>query len=80
MVAPRYLPDLTVAQALEQSGRDSLHAFGARGAACVGCYLAALCTLGDVSKVYGFPLDEFLAELDRAAGRDNQPVAGANNG
>jgi hypothetical protein len=79
MTAHRYAPKLTVSQALEQSSQNLSRIFGNRGTACVGCYLEALCTLQDVAKVYGFPLDEFLDDLDRATGRDQRPAAGAKH-
>jgi len=80
MAAPAYSADLTVAQVLKQSGRDVSRVFRARNTACVGCYLAGLCTLEDVSKVYGIPLEELLGELQRAASPNNPSVVGVQNG
>jgi hypothetical protein len=54
--------------------------FVARRTACVGCYLAGFCTLGDVAKTYGFSLEEFLGELDGAANTHKPAFSGAQNG
>ena len=79
MAARRYTPNLTVAQALKKSSRDLSRVFARRKTACVGCYLAGLCTLEDVSKTYCIPLEEFLGELERAAELDHARVSGAQN-
>jgi hypothetical protein len=62
-----------------QSSRDLSRVFVARKTACVGCYLAGLCTLKDVAKTYCIPLDEFLGELRGAADPNNPPALGAQN-
>jgi hypothetical protein len=80
MAAPQHSPNLTVAQTLQQASVDLSVVFIARRTACVGCYLASFCTLEDVAKTYGFSLDEFLGELDRAANLDNPALIGAQHG
>jgi hypothetical protein len=79
MAALRYSPNLTVAQALGKSSRDVSGVFRVRKTACVGCALAGLCTLADVSKVYGMPLEAFVGELQRAANPKNPRVSGVQN-
>jgi hypothetical protein len=79
MTAPLHSPNHTVAQALESS-RDIAAVFIGRKTACVGCYLAGFCTLDDVGKTYGFPLDEFLGELESAAQSNKPSLTGAQNG
>jgi len=80
MAAFGYSADLTVAQVLKQSSRDVSLVFRARKTACVGCYLAGLCTLEDVSKVYDIPLQELLDDLQRVAYPNNPSVLGVQNG
>ena len=79
MAVRRYLSNLTVAQALKKSSRDLSGVFRARKTACVGCTLAGFCTLTDVSKVYGIPLEEFLGELREVANPNNRHVSGVQN-
>lgn len=80
MAVPGYSADLTVAQVLKQSDRDVSLVFNARKTACVGCYLAGLCTLEDVSKVYGIPLEKLLVELQRVAYPSHPSIIGVPNG
>ena len=79
MAAPLFSPNLTVAEILQTNG-DLSRVFIDRKTACVGCYLARFCTLEDVAKTYGFPAEEFLGELQRAA-HTNHPslIIGAQN-
>jgi hypothetical protein len=79
MAAPQHSPKLTVAESLQQNGVDLSAVFVGRRTACVGCYLAGFCTLEDVANTYGFSLDGFLGELDRAADTDNPAFSGAQN-
>jgi hypothetical protein len=80
MAALQHSPDLTVAQTLQESPADVRPLFVARRTACVGCYLAGFCTLADVARTYQFPLEEFIGELDRAAGTNNPEPLGAQHG
>ena len=80
MAAPGYSADLTVAQVLQQSSRDLSVVLRARKTACVGCALAGLCTLEDVSKVYAIPLEELLGELQRVAYPNHPSEVGVQNG
>lgn len=66
MGALPFSPNLLVAEAL-QHGADIPKVFIQRKTACVGCYLMHFCTLEDVAKTYGLPLEEFLGELQQAA-------------
>jgi hypothetical protein len=79
MTAPLYSPNLTVAQVL-QKDRVLSRVFIDRKTACVGCYLARFCTLDDVAKTYGFPIEEFLGELQRVAHANHPSFIGAQNG
>jgi hypothetical protein len=78
MAAPLFSPDQTVAQTLGWDG-DLSRVFLDRRTACVGCYLARFCTLEDVARTYGFPLEGFLAELREAASATHPLIIGAQN-
>ena len=78
MSAPLFSPDLTVAQALQSDG-DLSRVFLDRRTACVGCYLARFCTLEDVAKTYGIPLEGLLGELREAAQATHPLIIGAQN-
>ncbi len=71
MDLPLYSPTLTVAQALLVDKHVPAVLIN-RKTACVGCCLARFCTLEEVAKTYGFPLQEFLEELETAAHSDHQ--------
>jgi hybrid cluster-associated redox disulfide protein len=66
MNAAPFSPKLTVEEAL-QKGQQTPRVFIEHKTACVGCYLMHFCTLEDVAKTYGLPLEDFLDELRRAA-------------
>ncbi len=78
MSLPAASSDLTVAQILRGANQNLAAVFISRKTACVGCYLARFCTLGDVARNYGIPLDELLDELQRA-GMAHTTIMGAEN-
>jgi hypothetical protein len=58
--------DTTVAAALEANPAiESI--FIARRTACIGCYLARFCSLGDSARYYDLPLQTFIDELKLAS-------------
>ncbi len=60
-----FFAKLTVEEAL-QEGQHIPGVFIEHRTACVGCYLMHFCTLEDVARTYGLPLEDFLDELRRA--------------
>jgi hypothetical protein len=78
MDAKLFIPNLTVAEALQQ-GQVVARVFGEKKTACVGCYLMQFCTLEDVARTYSLHLDEFLDELQQAIHTKIQTYQGAKN-
>lgn len=57
--------DLTIADVQEQ-WPQTISVFRDFAAACVGCDLAAFCTVSDAAKEYQIPLERLLADLQAA--------------
>ena len=57
--------DLTIAEVQEQ-WPQTITVFRDWAAACVGCDLAAFCTVTDAAKEYRIPLESLLADLQVA--------------
>jgi hybrid cluster-associated redox disulfide protein len=57
--------DLTIAEVQDQ-WPQTITVFRDFAAACVGCDLAAFCTIVDAAKEYQIPLERLLADLQAA--------------
>jgi hypothetical protein len=78
MDAKLFIPNLTVAEALQQ-GQVIARVFVEKKTACVGCYLMQFCTLADVARTYSLHLDEFLDELQQTIHANNPVLQGVKN-
>ncbi|HEX2697398.1 MAG TPA: hypothetical protein VHM28_06780 [Anaerolineales bacterium] len=78
MDAPLISPGTTVAETLKEKGQTS-RVFVQNKTACVGCSLAQFCTLEDVAKTYGLPLELFLNELQRSVQTNPSLIIGVKD-
>ena len=80
-----FAPDWTIERLLSEQPA-ALPVLFAYRLACIGCCMSVFCTLEDAVTTYGLPREQFLAELQQAAGMCGQgqgsaaPIAGSIRG
>ncbi len=72
-----FSPVTSVLEVLE-TGHGAANVFIKYRTSCVGCPLARFCTLADVARTYGLPIDSLLADLEQAALADPLYSMGAH--
>ena len=70
-------PSTTVAEVLAPYP-TAAGLFVARRTACVGCYMTRFCTLRDVAAIYGWELEDLIAELGDAIAGTYSTLGGSN--
>lgn len=77
MLPPQFPADITAHSVVGETMRaypETLAVFLRRKMHCPGCRMASFMSLRDAAASYGFPVDDFVAELRREAGPSTQRI------